>query len=132
MNYINYLKSVFGLQGKKVEWGIIEETTHPVKEVLPGFFSASDESNVNYKPGLYIHNSRVYVDLLARRLFSTVELSEISRKIHRARWKAVRGGYVVIEAREDSDMHIVLGRHFIEDIYNIAIYGAWMEERLLL
>ena len=133
MNYINLLKSIYQLQGKKVEWGLIEEITCPKEKNTWGLIVPNGEQNVEYKPGLYIKNSRVYVDIFARRYFSTIELKDtITRKIHRARLKALQGGYIIIEARDDPSKHIVLGRHFVDDIYNVTVYGEWMEERLLL
>lgn len=133
MNYIKFLKSIFHLQGKNVEWGLIEEITYPKEKNIWGLTEPTGKQEVEYKPGLYIKNSRVYVDIFARRCFSTVNIKDaITRKIHRARWKALKGGFVVIEARDDSSKYIVLRRHFVEDIYNVTVYDEWMEENVLL
>lgn len=105
----------------------------PKKRIYGGGTEPTGKQDVEYKPGLYIKNSRVYVDIFARRCFSTVELEDmLTRRIHRARWKALKGGYVIIEARDDPSKHIVLERHFIEDIYNVTVYDEWMEENVLL
>ena len=133
MNYIKMLKHIYQLEGKKVEWGLIEEISYEQEVDFMEHSQPADKvKEMTYKPGVYIKGSRVYVDLLARRFYSTVNLQHFARKIHRARWKAIKGGYVAIESRDFPDKYIVLGRHFIEDVYCQTVYGEWMEERLLL
>ena len=113
--------------------GLIEEITYPKEKNICGLTEPTSKQDVEYKPGLYIKNSHVYVDIFARRCFSTVELEDmLTRRIHRAQWKALKGGYVIIEARDDPSKHIVLEQHFIEDIYNVTVYDEWMEENVLL
>ena len=132
MNYIKFLKSIYHLQGKNVEWGLIEEIAYTNEKNIWGFTEPTGKQDVEYKPGLYIKNSREYVDIFARRCFSTVELEDmLTRRIHCARWMAIKGGYINIEAKDNPDKHIVLGRHFVEDIYNVNVYGEWMEEDVL-
>ena len=139
-DYLSYLKEVFDLQDRHVEWAIIEETRkrkekidRDMPDILADYldgYRIKEESTL--KPGLYIKDSRVYVDLLARRLFSTINLPELSRKVYPARRNSIQGEGIMFEAKEDTSKRILLSSTFIEDIYNVTRYGEWMEERLLL
>ncbi|MBO6033583.1 MAG: hypothetical protein J6Q22_19380 [Prevotella sp.] len=117
MRTLDIIKNIYCLHGKSIEWAVIEEVSN---------------SETNLKPGIYIKGSRVYVDLYARRLFSTVELSEFARRIYVAKREKVDKDHIALITKEDSQKSIVLPRTFVADIYNVTIYGKWMEERLLL
>lgn len=118
MTELDLLKRIYNLDGKSVGWAVIEETTR-------------DESKL--KPGLFIKGSRVYVDLFARRLYSTVDLPDlIKRRVYAATYIRVDDGMIVLEAKDDKEKYIVLPRTFIADAYNVTIYSEWMEGRLLL
>lgn len=117
MRTLDIIKNIYCLHGKSIGWAVIEEVS---------------KSETNLKPGIYIKGSRVYVDIYARRLFSTVELSEFARRIYVAKRENVDKDHIALIAKEDSQKSIVLPRTFVADIYNVTIYGKWMEERLLL
>ncbi len=85
MRTLDYLKNIYNLHGHHVEWAIIEETVrHKIqkKEDMAKFVQAylSEEEKDEYeeestlKLGLFIKSSRVYVDLFARRFFSTANI----------------------------------------------------------
>lgn len=117
MRSLDIIKNIYCLHGKSIEWAVIEEVS---------------KGGTNLKPGIYIKGSRVYIDLYARRLFSTIELSELSRRIFVARREKVDKGHIALIAKEDSQKNIILPRTFVADIHNVTIYGKWMEEQLLL
>lgn len=119
MRTLEYLKDYYNLHGKAISWAIIEE------------ISKGDDSQ-ELKPGLYIKGSRVYVDLFARRLYSTISLREFERKIHVAKKENVGDGKIVLVAKEDAGKYIVLPKTFVADIHDGTRYGQWMEEQLLL
>ncbi len=117
METLDILRNIFHLQGKTIEWAVVEET--------------SDTTEL--KPGLFIEGSRVYVDLYARRFYSTVRLPDIvERKVYPARKVNAEDGMFVLEAKDAPDKFVVLPKTFINDVFGTTIYGAWMEERLLL
>ena len=113
------MKDCYNLHGKTISWAIIEE------------IGIADDAH-ELKPGLYIKGSRVYVDLFARRLYSTISFSEFERKVHVAKKENVGDGTIVLVAKEDASKYIVLPKTFVADIHNVTRYGQWMEEHLLL
>lgn len=117
MRTLDIIKNIYRLHGKSIEWAVVEEVS---------------KSETNLKPGIYIKGSRVYVDLYARRLFSTVELSEFAKRIYVAKREKVDKDHIALIAKEDTQKCIVLPRTFIADIHDVTIYGKWMEKRLLL
>ena len=142
-----YVELIYNLQDKKTEWCIIEETTHPkdtswmsqdmkiLKEISPELFEeeTEQEPEMTHKPGLYVKGTRLYVDLYARRFFTTVEWPGlISRKVHPAKWTYVKGGKVCLKARDDESIFLMLSRNFILDIHNVCWYDKSLEGRLLL
>ena len=119
MRTLDYLKDYYNLHGRTIGWAVVEETSH------------MDDSRT-YKPGLCIKGSRVYVDLYARRLFSTICLEEVERKVYPAKKVNAGDGMIVLVAKEDSQKYIVLPKTFVSDIHNVTRYEPWMEEQLLL
>lgn len=119
MRILDYLKDYYNLHGKAINWAVIEET------------GRADDSH-KLKPCLYIRGSRVYVDLYARRLFSTISLREFERKVYVAKKENVGDGKIVLVAKDDASRYIVLPKTFVADIHNVTRYGQWMEEQLLL
>ena len=119
MRTLEYLKDYYNLHGKTIGWAIVEEIR-------------KDDDSHELKPALYIKGSRVYVDLFARRLYSTISLSEFERKVHVAKKGNVGDGKIVLVAKEDSNKLIILPKTFVSDIHNVTRYGQWMEEQLLL
>ena len=87
---------------------------------------------VELKPGLIIKGSRVYVDLFARRLFSAIKLPELERNVYAARKEKAGNGMITFVVKEDNEKTLFLPKTFINDIYNVTRYGAWMEEQSLL
>lgn len=67
---LEFLKGIFNLKNKEVDWGVVQENTYE-----------DNEKVVEHKPGLYIKDSRVFVDLYARRFYSIIKLPEIKREI---------------------------------------------------
>ena len=122
MRTFEYLKDIFNLHGKSVGWAIIEEKAK----------CGDGGQSVELKPGLIIKGSRVYVDLFARRLFSTIKLPELERSVYIARKEKAENGMIALVAKDGSGKYLILSKTFINDIYNVTRYGEWMEERLLL
>ena len=120
MSKLEYLKEFYGLQGKSVHWAIIEE-------------KRASEKAFNYKPGLYIKGSKVYVDLNSRRFYSIISLSLLERKVYVAQLKVCkRQGIATLIAMDDKDKSIVLPHSFVEDTHNNCRYAKWMEDNVLL
>ena len=122
MRTIEYLKEIYNLHGKSVGWAIIEEK----------FMCNDRNQTVELKPGLAINGSRVYVDLFARRLYSTIKLPEFERSVYVARKEKAENGMIALVAKDGSGKCLLLPKTFINDIYNVTRYETWMEERLLL
>ena len=122
MRTIEYLKEIYNLHGKSVGWAIIEEK----------FMCNDGNQTVELKPGLAINGSRVYVDLFARRLYSTIKLPEFERSVYVARKEKAENGMIALVAKDCSGKCLLLPKTFINDIYNVTRYETWMEERLLL
>lgn len=134
---MNFLKKVFQLEDKDVEWGIVEE-----------IIRQDGKEETEYKPGLYIKSSRVYVDLIARRFYSIVNLPEITRTIHPANlilegeglniYREDEDGYyddddmAVLVAKDNEDIDCLLTSSFVDDIFGVTIYQPGMEEEFLL
>ena len=122
MRTFEYLKEIFNLHGKSVGWAIIEEKV----------MCNDGNQIIELKPGLAIKGSRVYVDLFARRLYSTIKLPEFERIVYVARKEKAENGMIVFVAKDDSEKSLLLPKTFIKDIYDVTRYGTWMEDRLLL
>ena len=122
MRTFEYLKEIFNLHGKSVGWAIIEEK----------LMCSDGNQTIELKPGLAIKGSRVYVDLFARRLFSTIKLPELERNVYAARKEKAGNGMITFVVKEDNEKTLFLPKTFINDIYNVTRYGAWMEEQSLL
>ena len=122
MRTFEYLKDIFNLHGKSIGWAIIEEK----------IMCSDGAQTVELKPGLIIKGSRVYVDLFARRLFSAIKLPELERNVYAARKEKAENGMITFVVKEDNEKSLFLPKTFINDIYNVTRYGAWMEEQSLL
>ena len=114
-----FLKDFYHLQGKNIDWAIIEET------------SDDDPDQQKLKPGLMIEGSKVYVDLYERRFKSALTLPDgSSRRV----LPAIKHGagkdneFAVVAAIDDSRKYLILPYHFIMDIHRECWYGEWMEE----
>lgn len=122
MRTFEYLKEIFNLHGKSIGWAIIEEKV----------MCSDGNQTIKLKPGLAIKGSRVYVDLFARRFYSTIKLPEFERIVYVARKEKAENGMIVLVAKDDSGKSLLLPKTFINDIYNVTRYETWMEEQLLL
>ena len=122
MRTFEYLKEIFNLHGKSIGWAIIEEKV----------MCSDGNHTIKLKPGLAIKGSRVYVDLFARRFYSTIKLPEFERIVYVARKEKAENGMIVLVAKDDSGKSLLLPKTFINDIYNVTRYETWMEEQLLL
>jgi hypothetical protein len=92
MRILDYLKNIYNLHGHHVGWAIIEETVrHKIQkkedmtEMVLAYLSGEEEKDEyeeerTLKQGLFIKGGRVYVDLFARRFFSTVNIDILERK----------------------------------------------------
>ena len=144
MRTLDYLKTIYNLHGHHVEWTIIEEAvrhkmqkTEDLAQMLLTHLSGEEkmdeyEEERALKLGLFIKGSRVYVDLFARRFFSTVNVDILERKVYPARRVSCGDGNVAFEAKEDTSKFPVFSKTFLQDIYGVTQYGEWMEEQLLL
>lgn len=144
MNELDFLKNIYNLHGHHVEWAIIEEAvrhkmqkTEDLAQMLLTHLSGEEkmdeyEEERTLKLGLFIKGSRVYVDLFARRFFSTVNVDILERKVYPARRVSCGDDNVAFEAKEDTSKFLVFSKTFLQDIYGVTQYGEWMEERLLL
>ena len=122
MRTFENLKEIFNLHGKSVGWAIVEEKV----------MCSDGNQTIKLKPGLAIKGSRVYVDLFARRLYSTIKMPKFERIIYVARKEKAENGMIVLVAKDDSGKSLLLPKTFINDIYNVTRYETWMEEQLLL
>ena len=143
MNELDYLKNNYNLHGCHVEWAIIEETvrhkmekTDDTAQMVLAYLGEEEkleyEEERTLKLGLFIKGSRVYVDLFARRFFSTVNIDILERKVYPTRRVSCGDGNVAFEAKEDTSKFLVFSKTFLQDIYGVTQYGECMEERLLL
>lgn len=98
MRALDFLKNIYNLHGHHVEWAIIEEIVRDKKETedmaemhMLAYYLSGEKVKEEYeeestlKLGLFIKGSRVYVDLCARRFFSTVNIDILERKVYPAR-----------------------------------------------
>ena len=119
---LEFLKDYYHLQGKSIEWAVIEET-----------FDNKPEKNT-MKPGLFIKDSRVYVNLYERKIqTSLINFYGFSRKAYPAE-KATAGKnaeYAVLVAKEDQTKQIILPANFVKDIHRECWYGEWMEDGIM-
>ena len=118
---LEFLKDYFHLQGKEVEWAVIEET-----------YDNKPEDN-KLKPGLIIKGSRVYVNLFDRKIQVPTTFSGFSRKAYPANREVAgnKGEYAVLVAQEDQAKQIILPASFVTDIYRECWYGEWMEDGIM-
>lgn len=134
---LEFFQSVFHLEDKEVEWGIIEVTTRE-----DGFESTQR------KPGLLVKDSRVCLDLFARRFYSLVDRPDFTRKIYPAKMLTEENGLVmidedepdnkyvdgkmVIEAKHDDRIFLVYDDNIFSRIYFVVTYDPILEEELML
>lgn len=136
---LEFLKGIFNLKNKEVDWGVVQETTYE-----------DNEKVVEHKPGLYIKDSRVFVDLYARRFYSIIKLPEIKREILPAKLLIITEetmfanddtddtdditseNKAVLIAKDNDSIKVVLPEDFIEYLFEDTIYSPGMEESLLL
>ena len=112
---LNQLKSIHGLVGKKVSYGIIKVT--------------SLTAGQKYKPGLYIKGSKLFFDLLNQRFYSAVTLSELKREIVPAKMHR-SGGMLLLSAEDGTELK--MNADTIESIYVGRFYQSWMETQVIL
>ena len=122
MRTLDYLKDYYNLHGKAIEWGLIVET----------ICFNEEKSETEYRPGLYIRRSSVYVDLLQNRLYSVVNLPEIQRHVHPARRSNIGNGKFRLTAKDNEQMYVELPMSFLSDTHYNRRYGSWMEDSVLL
>lgn len=134
---MEFFQSVFHLEDKEVEWGIIEVTTRK-----------DGVESSQRKPGLLIQDSRVCLDLFARRFYSLVDRPEISRKIHPATVQTEETGLVmideddpdneyvegkmVISAKDNDRMFLVFDNSVFESVFCNALYVPQLEDEMLV
>ncbi|MDO4162334.1 MAG: hypothetical protein Q4D80_04955 [Pseudomonadota bacterium] len=114
-----FLREYFRIPAnKKIGWGIIEECLEK-------------NGKTEYRPGVYIENSRVYLDIAKRRFFTQMSSPLISRCIHPA-VKTRQGLACCYTAKDNKNLSIVRSRTYITDIFYPAIYSKELEENLLV
>ena len=137
---LEFLKELFNLKDKDVEWGVVVETTRK-----------DGEEESMRKPGLFVKGSRVFVDLYARRFYSRIDKPEIKREIHPAKLLKEGEGLTIIRddeeesentiqsdkmavliAKDDDRMDLMLTERFVDRIFSNTVYGPWMENALIL
>jgi hypothetical protein len=135
--WMEFFKSVFQLEDKEVEWGIIEVTKRE-----------NGDEDIQLRPGLLIKGSSVCLDLFARRFYSLVDRAEITRKIHPATMQTEETGLVmideddpeneyvegkmVISAKDNDRMFLVYDDSVFESVFCNALYVPQLEEGMLL
>ena len=118
---LEFLKDFYHLQGKDIEWAVIEE---------------ADEDNTQdnkLKPGLVIKDSSIYVNLFDRKLQKSIRLGSYSRKAYPANKEIAgkNGEYAILVAKEDQSKQIILPVSFVLDIHRECWYGEWMETEIM-
>ena len=119
---LEFFKDYYHLQGKNIEWAVIEET------------NTNKPQDDKMKPGLFIEGSNVYVNLFERKLQKPLDdFYGFSRKVYPA--EKVKAGnnaeYAVLVAKEDQTKQIILPACFVLDIYRECWYGEWMEDGIM-
>ena len=114
---IALLKRIHGLEGKDVEWCIIDE----------------GDDEYLYKLGLSVVGTRLYLDIEDRRFRSVIDLPEIQRRVYPAvEVPTADKDTIYFEAKDNPEMGVAMLSSFIEDIYSDMIYRPGMENKLIL
>lgn len=115
---LKFLREYFKIPAsKKISWAIIEET--------------SANGKTEYKPGIYIEGSNVYLDIAKRRFFSKVSNRTISRRVYPANRTTEKLSYRYT-AKENPMLMICRSKTYIADVYYPAIYSKELENEMLL
>lgn len=115
---LKFLREYFRIPAsKKIGWAIIEEI--------------SENGATEYKPGIYIENSHVYLDIAKRRFFSIISNRIISRRVYPAFRTAEKLSYRYT-AKENRKLSITRSKTYISDVYYSAIYSKELENEILL
>lgn len=109
---LKFLREYFRIPGnKKIGWGIIEEI---------------NASGTEYRLGVDIIETNLFLDVALRRFYSKVQLRSISRKIYPAvRRSCDRLNYEFVA---ENGLRIKRSKTFIADIYYPAVYSKELEE----
>lgn len=107
---LKFLRKHFKISArKKISWGIIEEK--------------SDVNNrISYKPGVYIEDSNLFLDIAARRFYT----ANGYKKIYPATRKAERLCYRYT-VKDNPELSIVRSKTYIADILYPTIYSKDLE-----
>ena len=130
-----FLKDFYHLQGKNIDWAIIEEYHDDDKHDKPRKPSTNPYfPKSTFKPGLMVEGSTVYVDLFERRFTKPINFYGFCRKVYPAEKQQTGSDsdLAVLAAKEDSKKYVILPKSFIQDIHNKCWYAEWMEESSLL
>lgn len=110
--FLKKLITLYRLKDKDVGWGIVSDCG-------------------NYMPGLFIKDSKCYVDIVSRRIRSIVSLIEIKREVFPASC-VTKDGITWLEAKDRSlNLSIEFPIDELWADYKYSIYGEWMEEEEL-
>ncbi len=104
---LKFLREYFRIpKSRKISWGIVEETS---------------ATGTEYRLGVVIRGTNLFLDVALRRFYSQVELRSVSRKIYPAERKSNdRFNYVFIA---ENGLSIKCSKTFIVDIYYPALYS---------
>lgn len=138
-DFFEKLVGIFNLEGKEVEWGIIVEgDTDVINEFLEQEDTkttkneAATKDEVTCQPGIYIKDCQIYVDLRARRFYSTVKLPEIRRLIFPAACVTKDGKNWLVAKDGQANLTIEFPIEDLWNLYKVCLYAPWMEEEVLV
>lgn len=109
---LKFLREYFRIPGnRKIGWGIIEEIS---------------ASGTEYRLGVDVRETNLFLDVALRRFYSKVQLRSVSRKIYPAvRRSCDKLNYEFVA---ENGLRIKRSKTFIADIYYPALYGKQLEK----
>lgn len=108
---LKFLRKHFKISArKKISWGIIEEKSTVNSQIS------------YYKPGVYIEDSNLFLDIAARRFYT----ANSCKKIYPATRKAERLCYRYT-VKDNPELSIVRSKTYIADILYPTIYSKDLE-----
>ena len=113
---LKFLREYYRIpQNKKICWGIIKEVS---------------STGTEYRLGVIIKGTNLFLDVALRRFYSTVVLTRVSREIFPATRRSC--DKLSYEFVAENGLSIKRSKTFISDIYYPMIYDKHLEEETLL
>ncbi|MBQ8630412.1 MAG: hypothetical protein IJ479_01680 [Alphaproteobacteria bacterium] len=109
---LKFLREYYRIpRNKKICWGIIEEIS---------------ASGTEYRLGVDVRGTNLFLDVALRRFYSKVQLRSVSRKIY----PAVRRSFDKLhyEFVAENGLRITRSKTFITDIYYPVLYSRQLEQ----